>query len=598
MIRVAVVGLGSWGLCVLERLARNLAREHRSAQVHVIDPAAPGPGVYLLDQPDYLLLNTPCGQVSLYAMPDDAARPAYGESMYEWLSNMGYRWVGDSCRVSARGREISPHDYVPRRVMGAYLQWFFEALVEDAPLQVEIFQHRARAVDVVEQPGGRELVLLSDGGSVLVDAVVLATGHTANLDSADGVLRPYPVTGYVEALPASASVGIAGMGLVGIDVVTALTLGRGGSYSEVGSRLVYHRSGREPSAIFAFSRSGHPYCAKAVAALDESDEHPSVVCRPESVAAIGRTDAGGRRQVDLRTTMLPLLFAEMQARYYVQSAKLAGGDEAAKQVGHRLENSWAAQRFEAEIAALAARYGSFDAERHFFPPAGEFASSADYQARLYEMVRADLDDALQGPSSPVKSASEVLRSQRDAMRSVIEFAGLTLESYLDFQANIRSRVSRLVAGPPAVRSQQMLALMDAGVLQVPFGPAPRLTSASKGGFVVRSGELDTPHSAPLDVVIQGHLEDPTLHRSRSELLTNLYRAGRMQQFHYGDTPVGSVSLDEQFHPIDVHGRVQRRLWAFGALTEGVRYFTHYVPSPKSRRRVFVDADACVREMLA
>ncbi len=36
-----------------------------------------------------------------------------------------------------------------------------------------------------------------------------------------------------------------------------------------------------------------------------------------------------------------------------------------------------------------------------------------------------------------------------------------------------------------------------------------------------------------------------------------------------------------------------RIWVFGVLTEGIRYFNHYVPSPKSRIRAFVDVQTCV-----
>jgi hypothetical protein len=56
-------------------------------------------------------------------------------------------------------------------------------------------------------------------------------------------------------------------------------------------------------------------------------------------------------------------------------------------------------------------------------------------------------------------------------------------------------------------------------------------------------------------------------------------------------------LNEEFHPIDAQGRPARRIWLFGSLTEGVRYFTHYVPSPKSRLRAFLDAQHCVEEIL-
>jgi hypothetical protein len=37
---------------------------------------------------------------------------------------------------------------------------------------------------------------------------------------------------------------------------------------------------------------------------------------------------------------------------------------------------------------------------------------------------------------------------------------------------------------------------------------------------------------------------------------------------------------------------------FGVLTEGVRHFTAYIPSPRSRMRAVEDIGACVAEILA
>ena len=47
--------------------------------VHVVEPGRPGGGMYSLDHPDYLVLNTPCGQHSMYPFPealDDVRRGA------------------------------------------------------------------------------------------------------------------------------------------------------------------------------------------------------------------------------------------------------------------------------------------------------------------------------------------------------------------------------------------------------------------------------------------------------------------------------------------------------------------------------------------
>ena len=130
---------------------------------------------------------------------------------------------------------------------------------------------------------------------------------------------------------------------------------------------------------------------------------------------------------------------------------------------------------------LAGRYGEFDPWVHFFGPRGEYVSSKDYESQVYSMVEADLCESLRGGSAPVKSAYEVLRHLRDLMRTVIEFKGLTLESYLDFRDNIKTRVNRIVAGPPAVRSKQLLALIDADIVTVPFGPSPSVEPARDGG---------------------------------------------------------------------------------------------------------------------
>ncbi len=284
----------------------------------------------------------------------------------------------------------------------------------------------------------------------------------------------------------------------------------------------------------------------------------------------------------------------MQLRYYVQSAQLAGGSSPAAAVRSCLTTAWTNGNFLTAIESLERQYGKFDAAAHFFGDAQRtFASSTDYERHLYEMVESDLDASLMpGGSSPVKHAYEVLRILRDPMRSAIEFGGISHASYVDFQENIRSRIHRLVAGPPALRSQQLLALMDAGVVRTPFGPAP-IFECDGSRTLVSSSILGRAYSKRVDCLIQGFLEDPTVHRSASPLLARLYETGRIQQFRYGDVEVGSIDMSEDFHPVNAVGELAERIWVFGVLTEGIRYFNHYIPSPKSRIRAFVDVQTCV-----
>jgi uncharacterized NAD(P)/FAD-binding protein YdhS len=602
VIELAIVGLGSWGLCVLERTVSRARLTTATVRVHVVQPGPAGGGVYSLDQPDYLVLNNACGQLSLYASPDDTPAPRYAVGLWEWAVGRGYEWHGYECRPGGGGRPLQPTDYLPRRVMGEYLVWFYEALVADAPPNLEVVHHDASALDIVADIGGGERVFLDNGDVVRVDHVVLTSGHTFNDE--DSVRhapvtyqRPYPVGHFNQITPAGAPVAVAGMGLVSYDMLAALTVGRGGCFEEDGERNHYRRSGHEPT-VYLYSRTGIPSCAKSAHGIDPTGTYDPVVCTPEAFARL-RGDGRGRRHVDFRRDLLPMLFAEMQARFHRQSSLLRHGADESQRVSQRLRTGLADGLFDKVVADLEAQYGSFDPAGHLFAGADHrYVSGKDYEAQMYEMIEADLDEAMAERGSPVKAGQEVFRILRDQLRSVIEFGGLSLDSYVDFQSNIRGRINRLEAGPPPMRSQQLLALLDAGVVRIPFGPSPEVSAAPEGRVAIRSTQLDRMRAATVTAVVRGHLDLPSLAHSASPLLKRLYSKGRLTQMQYGDTPVGSVAISEDFHPYDLEGRLQEHVSLLGVLTEGVRYFTHYLPSPKSRLRAVLDAQACIEAVLS
>lgn len=600
----AIVGLGSWGLCVLERTVNHARHFDGSIRLHLVEPGQLGGGVYATEQPDFLVLNNPCGQLSLYASPEEGHHPSYAKGLYEWAVDQGYRWVGYECRRDPSGVEIRPTDYLPRRLMGEYLGWFYERLIRDAPANLEIVRHVASATDITPTMSGREVIVLDNGSSISVEHVVLTSGHTYNhepISSGSDVryLRPYPVEYFDIPLPAGAPIAIAGMGLVGFDLLTALTVGRGGTYEDVGGdRLRYVASGSEPQ-IYLYSRSGVPYCAKSAHGVDPYGDYQPMICTPAAFKELTNPIGSPlRRRVDFRHDLLPLLYAEMKCRFYTHAAYLHGGKEETDAVQEELRSSWASGTFDDTVSKLGATYGSFDPAEHIFADLGaSYDSSEDYQSHVYQMVADDLTEALAPGGSPVKAALEVTRILRDQLRDVIEYGGLSLESYIDFQSNVRGRINRIEAGPPPLRSQQLLALIDAGVVRVPFGPYPEVTPTPEGKVLIRSTKLTEPEEAVVDGVVRGHLDLPSLARSSSPLLSRLYSKGRLTQFSYGETMVGSVAISEDFHPYDAEGRLQESLSLLGVLTEGVRYFTHYLPSPRSRLRAVIDAQLCVEAIV-
>jgi len=595
---VAIVGMGPWGLAVLERLVSGALERGAAAPrltVHVVEPGPPGSGVYGGAQPDYLVLNTPCGQHSMYPYPSHAAG-RLGSGFYEWAVASGYQWVGERCEVTTGGRPLTPHDFLPRRIMGEYLAWAYRCLVSEAPEKLTVLHHPTTVV-ALEAAGSRERLRLADGTDLEADHVVLTTGHTPNTPPPGSLLPAYPVTDLHRTVPAGASVGVQGMGLVALDVVTALTSGRGGTFARSDGRLQYRPSGREPR-IALFSRSGVPYYAKSPGASDLTGEFRPLICTEPAMAALRTAPDGTRRRVDARTDLLPLLFAEMTVAFYAQSARLVDGPGAVSPVSAHLAQAWRQGSFEAAVRTFARRYGEFDAAAHFLTGEGvHYVSAKDYHVAVTNLLAADVAAAaVPNGASPAKMADEVLRPLRDAVRSVVEYGGLTPASHRDFQENLRNRFARLVAGPPVSRSEQLLALVDADIVRIPFGPSPEIRPEGEGALIV-SRHLERPHAERVDRVVAAHVDQPTLHQSTSPLLRQLFTDGRVRQFQVDGEELGSIDLTDDFHPLQADGVPGKRLWVFGALSEGVRYYTAYLPSPSSRVRAFEDAQVCAETVL-
>ena len=115
MVDVAIIGLGAWGLCVLERTVSRARPGGELIRVHAIEPCEVGGAAYDAKQPDFLVLNNPCGQLSLYAPPDrdeetraGKPTPGYGVGLFEWSQRRGYRWLDGCCVLDGEGTPISP----------------------------------------------------------------------------------------------------------------------------------------------------------------------------------------------------------------------------------------------------------------------------------------------------------------------------------------------------------------------------------------------------------------------------------------------------------------------------------------------------------
>jgi hypothetical protein len=294
--------------------------------------------------------------------------------------------------------------------------------------------------------------------------------------------------------------------------------------------------------------------------------------------------------------VLPLIWAEMTLVYYGRSALLADGDAAAERASQRLLDAWSAGALREAVAELATAYGAFDAEAWFFrPDVSRAADRETYQAGVRAMIERDIRESALGEArSPLKAVFELFRVLRNTIRSAVDFGGLTPDSAREFWDRIAPLINRVMVGPPLRRGQELLGLIDAGVVQIPFGGSPTVTLDRQAKcWEIASTRLGVPTRERVDHVIAGYLEQPSVDRSASPVLSRLHAAGRIRAF----PDACGIDVSRGHHPLNVRGEAEQRLWVLGPLTDGAKYFNHYIPSPKSRFQAFRDADAIVCTIL-
>ncbi|GAA0259986.1 GNAT family N-acetyltransferase [Cryptosporangium japonicum] len=239
LTRVVLVGAGPRGTGLLDRLT-TLAPTllpGRDLEVHVVDPFPFGSGRrWRADQPEVWSLDGPS------PLTDGATVRA---------------WAAANPRV----RTPRPGEPLARTLVGEYLTWAFWRTVRLAPPGVSVRTHRASAVDLDD----RAVVL--DTGTVLpADVVLLAQGRPGSLPTpgqraraefADrfGLHHRRPRDGDPAApddVAAGADVAVRDVGPLTGDLVTLLTLGRGGRYVDG----EYRPTGLEPR--IRLLPPGHP----------------------------------------------------------------------------------------------------------------------------------------------------------------------------------------------------------------------------------------------------------------------------------------------------------------------------------------------------
>jgi uncharacterized NAD(P)/FAD-binding protein YdhS len=587
--QLAIIGGGPRALTILERLLEHKERmpRHVILNVLLVDPGNPGEGSHPSDQADHLLINTLASQVTMYP-PHSLVGGDTGPSLLDWSAAQGYRRFADGYRVAAGSEGESLGDHLPRCLLGRYLAAFGREVISSLPGNIRVRHVRARATDVRFERGDYAIDL-DNQQALFASHVVLAMGHGHRAPTADDrrltafaragraanphlayFASPYPIS-RLGAVADGTRVAIQGLGLTAHDVVSALTIGRGGVYREENGKLVYRRSGREPR-LWLCSRRTLPFAARGINQKGLTGRHICQFFTPQAVKSL-RSRAAERRdaQIDFERQLLPLVIKEMAYAF-----RAAEGGEPVD-----------AAHFEPtpeEVRVI---------RRILWPLEGaSFGSPAGFRDWFLARMREDLKEAWRGNrSSGVKAATDVLRDAREGFREAMEFGGLTPASHRYFLEQFNPTTNRVSFGPPLRRNEEWIALFEAGILDVAGGPVTRIeTGQDDCVFRIASDYPAGSEHIAVDAVISARLDNYSPLTDPTQLSANLLRRGLLRPFMNGQYHPSGIDIDENLRVRDAGGAVQPRLWAVGFPVEGPHFYTHALPRPGIASRQTVDAE--------
>lgn len=560
--RIVIIGMGSRGLGVLEQLIGAARRDSNTPLIiELFDPELPGSGLHLPEQPDYLMLNTMAGQLSGFSSAYPAWQPdeTPGLTFLQWFIAEGLR-LDERGHVSLTGvgRPVEFADFVPRKLLGRYLRDCYRYLLTLCPVQVQVKHHRDRVVGCRPKARGQGFQLQTHSGQrIEADAVFLSTGHA-----------PQPKANCV-----GKRIAIEGLGLSAMDQIAHLTEGRGGLFVRDGSQSAwrYQPSGREPQ-IYLFSRSGLPFhCRPQGRPRDLVTQR--LFFTAQAIVELRKNTPDGR--LDFAEQVLPLIEDEMRAAFYLASVRLQQ-PERLERVSQLLQSANGTKALRDVFAALAEEFGPFEPQ-DYLSIRGWQGDPQHYPKWFRQWIACDLARGCLGvEASPLTQALEVWRDCRDLLRLTADDDGLNDRSTLEFYGAWAGLGNRLVGGPQKERYEDLLALMDAGLVRpvVPHGI----------------------HDIEIDGLIRARNAHSGLSQNHSPLINDLLGQGLIKAAH--PYPADGIAVDAQSRALRRDGSTHQRLWVLGPSVEGSTFYNHYVPTPDPACKAPLQARVAVQACLA
>ncbi|WP_029331325.1 FAD/NAD(P)-binding protein [Gillisia marina] len=288
-----------------------------------------------------------------------------------------------------------------------------------------------------------------------------------------------------------------------IDVVRALTIGKGGEF-EILDKKTFHSkfisSPEVPKKILAFSLDGNPMVPKPLNAEIDSSYEPTDE-EIEKFAKIISKNAHGKKKVS-DTSFLKNAIAKIASRVYLDLQEKAYSHEFKQKELSTIIVEWLSdENFKHDLILPTSQPVQKSIKDFINMALGEEKISLDYcigqvwrhcQPTLYkEFSHANLED--------------------DVIASVIA---------------LDERLKRYSYGPPIESMQQLLSLVDSGILDLDLVEDPEITEV-KNGWKLENNQSE----CTAQIMINSVLDAPKLMEVSSPIICNLLSNDLIEPIH-------------------------------------------------------------------
>ncbi|RXG32595.1 FAD-NAD(P)-binding [Leeuwenhoekiella marinoflava DSM 3653] len=543
--KIAIVGVGPRGLAALESLylAKKNSNSSKKLKVVLFEASAyPGAGqvwtpnqvkTNLSNVHERNLSNNLAGREALHF--EDVFIPEF-PGYKDWLASAA--------------ADYSKKDIFPSRAkLGSYLNERFNTLKE-ALAGSDLIEFYQEEVIKVEPSESGCIIYTKHNQPIEADDAVLTIGHQPTYDSEqlrkwsehaeENNLKlykdPYPVGALeTDSISEETTVALRGFGLSMVDQVRALSIGFGGVFKEKEDSIKweYIPSEKAPKQLVVFSLNGLPPAPKPVNAIIDNWFKPNEKENHSFVNAIEKAEQNTESIND--ASFLIEALANMTASVYLRIPEQNRKHMLSHQELSQLTLQLIKNPNTAHDLILKYDLPALEAMQHLLQMAfGQTAISLDY------------------------CLGQVWRFALGILYHDYTYLNLTDEAMVDVVRYIEAS-KRYSYGPPVKSLQQLIALVEAGVLNLDFVNDPKITPVENGWKLEKNNK-----SIIAQVMVNSVIDAPQLVAVSSPLIQHLLKDKRVDPVSY---KLGLHTLEDG-SIISKNGNSHQHISLLGRLAKG------------------------------